>query len=170
MLSYHKLWGCSTISACLDELRSCSLNMYADVELLGLITIFVVHCNHSMTLVLFTGLCIGRWDADVLLGIIWSQGWINKISCGLEATALSAWLNSVCVSQVFPLRWAVPSPPLTLWGEAIPVSCVWEEVCPQWSPVKAHQSPSFSQEQPNSPHCCLIPPQLHSLNHKITIH
>lgn len=64
----------------------------------------------------------------------------------------------VCFSrQVLPVRRAVPTPPLSLWSEAIPVHRLREEVCPQRSPVETPQSPPLSTKQQDRPLCKLTP-------------
>lgn len=52
--------------------------------------------------------------------------------------------------QIFPIRRAVPTPAIPLRCQTLPVPSVWEEICPQWPPVKTCQSPPFSTHQPHS--------------------
>lgn len=49
--------------------------------------------------------------------------------------------------QVLPIRRTVPSPPLSLWHQAVRVLTVREEVRPQRSLIQTHEGPPQLQAQ-----------------------
>lgn len=67
---------------------------------------------------------------------------------------IKSWIS---LWQVLPVRRAVPTPPLPLRSEAVPVHRLREEVRPQRSPVETPQSPPLSTKQQDSALCKRTP-------------
>lgn len=76
--------------------------------------------------------------------------WVLSESCDADIYT-SEFLIFPSSGQIFPIRRAVPTPAIPLRCQTLPVPSVWEEICPQWPPVKTCQSPPFSTHQPHSP-------------------
>lgn len=69
----------------------------------------------------------------------------------------------MCLSQILTVGWAVAAPAVPLRGQTLPVSRVWEEICPQWPSIKTHQSPSLSTK-PDTAHSKLTTPDHSSVD------